>query len=262
MTRPAVRRNFFARSVHAVAPDLIGATLLFDGVGGIIVEVEAYHHTDPAAHCFGGPHRAQCRDVRPARLRLRLPLLRHPLVPQLRLRAGRLGERGADPRARADRRPCRRCAAGAASTDERLLCSGPGGCARRSASRDAHNGLALDAAAVRAACRAPTTSRSPSARASASPRRRTCPGATGSRARASSASRSRTSEPVSRFPTSSNRVAARASPRSRADEPGLVECPARARIRSGRRWPLPGSTPRSPARRGTKADTSNSAGSF
>ena len=37
-----------------MAPDLIGATLLFDGVGGRIVEVEAYHHTDPAAHSFGG----------------------------------------------------------------------------------------------------------------------------------------------------------------------------------------------------------------
>src|SRR5438876_2036142 len=49
-----LRRSFFARSVHAVAPDLIGATLLFKGVGGVIVEVEAYHHTDPAAHSFGG----------------------------------------------------------------------------------------------------------------------------------------------------------------------------------------------------------------
>lgn len=45
---------FFARSVHRVAPELIGATLLVDGVGGIIVEVEAYHHTDPAAHSFNG----------------------------------------------------------------------------------------------------------------------------------------------------------------------------------------------------------------
>ena len=37
-----------------VAPELIGATLLFNDVGGIIVEVEAYHHTDPAAHSYGG----------------------------------------------------------------------------------------------------------------------------------------------------------------------------------------------------------------
>jgi DNA-3-methyladenine glycosylase len=49
-----LRRAFFARSVHAVAPELIGATFLFKGVGGIIVEVEAYHHTDPAAHSFNG----------------------------------------------------------------------------------------------------------------------------------------------------------------------------------------------------------------
>lgn len=55
MPRPALlRRRFFARSVHDVAPDLIGATLLFKGVGGLIAEVEAYHHTDPAAHSFGG----------------------------------------------------------------------------------------------------------------------------------------------------------------------------------------------------------------
>jgi DNA-3-methyladenine glycosylase len=50
-----LKRAFFARSVHEVAPDLIGATLLVNGVGGTIVEVEAYHHTDPAAHSFRGP---------------------------------------------------------------------------------------------------------------------------------------------------------------------------------------------------------------
>jgi DNA-3-methyladenine glycosylase len=48
-------RAFFSRSVHEVAPELIGATLLFGGVGGRIVELEAYHHTDPAAHSFHGP---------------------------------------------------------------------------------------------------------------------------------------------------------------------------------------------------------------
>ncbi|MEO6841180.1 MAG: DNA-3-methyladenine glycosylase [Bradyrhizobium sp.] len=50
-----LRRSFFARSVHEVAPDLIGATLLVNGVGGVIVEVEAYHHSEPAAHSFRGP---------------------------------------------------------------------------------------------------------------------------------------------------------------------------------------------------------------
>jgi DNA-3-methyladenine glycosylase len=47
-------RDFFDRSVHKVAPELIGATLLVDGVGGTIVEVEAYDHEDPAAHGFRG----------------------------------------------------------------------------------------------------------------------------------------------------------------------------------------------------------------
>ncbi|MFL5931489.1 MAG: DNA-3-methyladenine glycosylase [Gaiellaceae bacterium] len=47
-------RSFFDRSVHDVAPELIGVTLLVDGVGGTIVEVEAYDHEDPAAHGYGG----------------------------------------------------------------------------------------------------------------------------------------------------------------------------------------------------------------
>lgn len=49
-----LRRSFFARPVLEVAPELIGATLLVNGVGGRIVEVEAYHHTEPAAHSFTG----------------------------------------------------------------------------------------------------------------------------------------------------------------------------------------------------------------
>jgi DNA-3-methyladenine glycosylase len=49
-----MRREFFARSVHEVAPELVGAELYVDGVGGVIVEVEAYDHEDPAAHGYRG----------------------------------------------------------------------------------------------------------------------------------------------------------------------------------------------------------------
>ena len=51
---PKLRRRFFDRPVLSVAPELIGATLLVNGAGGRIVEVEAYHHTDPAAHSYRG----------------------------------------------------------------------------------------------------------------------------------------------------------------------------------------------------------------
>ena len=51
----SLAKSFFNRGVLEVAPDLIGATLLVDGVGGRIVEVEAYHHTEPAAHSYNGP---------------------------------------------------------------------------------------------------------------------------------------------------------------------------------------------------------------
>jgi DNA-3-methyladenine glycosylase len=46
--------EFFDRDVHEVAAELIGASFLVDGVGGKIVEVEAYHHEDPAAHGYRG----------------------------------------------------------------------------------------------------------------------------------------------------------------------------------------------------------------
>jgi DNA-3-methyladenine glycosylase len=53
-TTRALPADLFARSVHEVAPELIGATLLVDGVGGRVVEVEAYDHEDPASHGYRG----------------------------------------------------------------------------------------------------------------------------------------------------------------------------------------------------------------
>jgi DNA-3-methyladenine glycosylase len=55
----ALTQAFFRRSVHEVAPEVIGAELYVDGVGGTIVEVEAYDHEDPAAHGFGNRRTAR-----------------------------------------------------------------------------------------------------------------------------------------------------------------------------------------------------------
>lgn len=46
--------DFFDRSVHEVARELIGCTLLYEGVGGVIVETESYEADDPACHAYVG----------------------------------------------------------------------------------------------------------------------------------------------------------------------------------------------------------------
>src|SRR5205085_7478481 len=46
--------GFFERPALNVAQDFIGTTLLFNGVGGIIVETEAYSAEDAASHSFKG----------------------------------------------------------------------------------------------------------------------------------------------------------------------------------------------------------------
>ena len=45
----------FSADSTQVARQLIGVRVLIHGVGGLIVETEAYDHDDPASHTFGGP---------------------------------------------------------------------------------------------------------------------------------------------------------------------------------------------------------------
>jgi DNA-3-methyladenine glycosylase len=54
-TGPALEVSFFDRPPREVAVDLIGCTLLHEGVGGLIVETEAYERDDPACHAYSGP---------------------------------------------------------------------------------------------------------------------------------------------------------------------------------------------------------------
>jgi DNA-3-methyladenine glycosylase len=136
-------RSFFDRSVHVVAPELIGTTLLVDGVGGTIVEVEAYHHTDPAAHSYRGRTNRNAAMFGPAGHAyvyrsygihwcvnfvcegegIASAVLIRALVPEAGLAA--MGRRRG-------------------TGDERLLCAGPGRLCAALGITHAHNGMALD----------------------------------------------------------------------------------------------------------------------
>ena len=49
-----MNRQFFDRSVHEVARELIGCRLAIGPTAGIIVETEAYEASDPACHAYVG----------------------------------------------------------------------------------------------------------------------------------------------------------------------------------------------------------------
>ena len=138
-----LRRNFFARSVHVVAPDLIGATLLFKGNGGVIVEVEAYHHTDPAAHSFGGPtERNTVMFGAPGYAYVYRSYGIHwclNFVCEPKGSASAVLIRALEPTHGLAAMRRRR-----GVTEERLLCSGPGRLCEALGITGAHDGLALD----------------------------------------------------------------------------------------------------------------------
>ena len=49
-----MNREFYDRSVHEVARDLIGCELAVGQTAGVIVETEAYEESDPACHAYIG----------------------------------------------------------------------------------------------------------------------------------------------------------------------------------------------------------------
>src|SRR6202167_2932999 len=139
-----LKRAFFGRPVLEVAPDLIGVTMLMNGVGGLIVEVEAYHHTDPAAHSFNGPTpRNLVMFGPPGFIYVYRSYGIHWCVNFVCEKEGSASAvliRALQPTyGIATMRRRRRL------QDERSLCSGPGKLTQALAITHAHNGLALDA---------------------------------------------------------------------------------------------------------------------
>jgi DNA-3-methyladenine glycosylase len=138
-----LRRSFFDRSVHEVAPELIGATFLVNGIGGLIVEVEAYHHTEPAAHSYRGKTERNAVMFGPAGYAYVYRSYGiHWCVNFVCEGAGSASAvliRALQPTAGIATMRRRR-----KLKDERLLCSGPGRLTQALAITHAQNGLALD----------------------------------------------------------------------------------------------------------------------
>lgn len=130
---------------HQVARRLIGVTLLVDGVGGPIVETEAYDRDDPASHSFAGPTtRNLAMFGPPAHAYVYLSHGIHWCLNFVCREAGHGAGvliRALEPACGIDTMMARR-----GSDDLRKLCSGPGKLAQALAVTRALNGAALEAA--------------------------------------------------------------------------------------------------------------------
>lgn len=139
--RKAIGRDYFDRPVEELAVALLGVTLEVGGVGGRIVETEAYAPEDPASHSFRGPTRRNAVMFGP---------VGHAYVYRiygmhwcLNFVGGATGSavliRAIEPTFGLDVMAGRR-----GLSDPRLLCAGPGRLAQALGITGAQNGAPLD----------------------------------------------------------------------------------------------------------------------
>ena len=136
-------REILARSVHEAARELVGWTFLVDGVGGLVVETEAYAPEDPASHSFPGRTARNATMFGPAgRLYVYRSYGVHWCANVVCCAEG-VGAavllRALEPTSGVEVMQARR-----GVDDPRLLCSGPGRLTKALAISRSHDGLALD----------------------------------------------------------------------------------------------------------------------